>query len=82
MEGGRTIMSHEPIPAIVKQALTSSITDIGQLTSEQKRTLNRYVRRGWLSKGKGGGWPVLKTVYACPGFNFVEQRRDLLRDLL
>lgn len=75
-------MSHEPIPAIVKQALTSSITDIGQLTSEQKRTLNRYVRRGWLSKGKGGGWPVLKTVYACPGFNFVEQRRDLLRDLL
>jgi hypothetical protein len=63
------------LPEIVKRALTDTVTDIGQLTDEDRRVLNRYVKRGVLSKGKGGGYPMLKTVYACYGFDFAAQRQ-------
>lgn len=62
------------LPAIVKRALVKTVTDIGQLSSSDRAILNRYVKRGLLSKGKAGPFPVLKTVYACPGFDFAASR--------
>ena len=70
------------IPAIVVRAMTNTITDIGQFTKEEIKTLNKYVKLGYLSKGKGGCFPVIKTVYACPGFDFVAQRREALEKML
>lgn len=63
-----------PLPPIIRRALVETVTDIGQLTNDEKRTLNRYVKRGWLSRGKSGPFPKLKTVYACPGFDFAASR--------
>jgi hypothetical protein len=58
---------HHPI---VQRALTEGhVTDLGQLTSEEKKALKAAVRTGVLKKGKGGGFPVLKTVYAPPAFD-------------
>src|SRR5690349_6101048 len=62
------------LPAIVKRALVETVTDIGQLTAAEKYQLNKYVKRGWLSRGKGGPFPILKTVYAHPGFDFAASR--------
>lgn len=60
---------------IIERAMLHTITDIGQLTSEETRELNKAVKKGWLSKGKGGPFPILKTVYALPGFDFVADRQ-------
>ena len=58
---------HHPI---VQRALTEGhVTDLGQLTDEEKKALNAAVRTGVLKEGKGGGFPVLKTVYAHPAFD-------------
>lgn len=62
------------LPEIVKCALVETITDIGQLSQSDLYQLNKYVKRGWLSRGKGGPFPLLKTVYACPGFDFTASR--------
>jgi len=62
------------LPEIVKRALVETVTDIGQLSKSDLYQLNKYVRKGWLSRGKGGPFPVLKTVYACPGFDFAASR--------
>ena len=70
------------IPDIVKRAMTQTITDIGQLSKADIKTLNEFVEKGYLSKGKGGGYPVMKTVYACPGYNFIEVREAEIRQLL
>jgi len=70
------------IPEIVKRAMTQTVTDIGQLTAEEVRTLNRHVKKGYLSKGKGGGFPAIKTVWAVPGYNFAQARADAIRSLL
>lgn len=63
------------IPEIVRRALTETVVCIGQVTEQERRTLEKYVRRGWLSKGQGGPFPKIKTVYAFPGFDFNEQRQ-------
>lgn len=63
------------LPEIVKRALTQTVTDIGQLTDTEKRALNSYTKRGYLSKGKGGPFPMIKTVYAVPGFDFAAHRQ-------
>jgi hypothetical protein len=60
---------------IVKRALVRTVTSIGQITHQEQFELNRAVRKGWLSKGKGGPFPNIKTVYAHPGFDFAEDRR-------
>lgn len=67
---------------IVKRALVSTVTDIGQLTPAGKRELERAVKRGWLSKGRGGGFPALKTVYALPGYDFAEARRLIVAEMM
>jgi hypothetical protein len=62
------------IPAIVRRALTETVCDIGQLSAADKRTLNSYIKRGYLAKGKGGPFPRLKTIYAVSTFDFSADR--------
>lgn len=69
-------------PEIVKRALFKPVADIGQLSAEELRTLNRYVKKGYLSKGKGGGFPAMKTIYARPGFDFAADREAQVAQLL
>ena len=66
---------------IVKRALTETITDMGQLTSTELRELAYAVKYGVLSKGKGGPFPILKTVYALPGFDFIADREARIAEL-
>jgi len=65
-----------------KQALVYTLADIGQLTAEDRRELERYVRKGWLSKGRGGPFPLAKTVYARPGFDFAADRQRHIDEML
>lgn len=60
---------------LIHLALTAGIVNIGQLTAAQTRKLDSFVKKGWLSKGKGGPFPMLKTVYAHVGFDFEADRR-------
>ena len=66
----------------VKVAMLHTLTDIGQLTAQERKELAYAVRRGWLVKGLGGGWPVLKTVYALPGFDFAADRKEQIAAIL
>lgn len=68
-------MSEFTSAELIHQALTRTITNIGQLTPSQIRTLDGFVKKGWLSKGKGGPFPAIKTVYAYPGFDFANDRQ-------
>lgn len=67
---------------IVKRALVETVTDIGQLTPVNKRELERAVRRGYLSKGRGGPYPAIKTVYALPGFDFAADRALIVAEMM
>jgi hypothetical protein len=69
------------MPDIIKRALMHTVTDIGQLSALDVRILNRAVKQGLLSKGKGGGFPRLKTVYAHPGYDFQTARARLIAEL-
>jgi hypothetical protein len=60
---------------IVERALEHTVTDIGRLTPEEQRELSKAVKAGVLSKGKGGPYPVVKTVYARRGFDFAADRQ-------
>lgn len=59
---------------IVMRAMVYTVTSIGQLSKAEIRELDTAVRKGWISKGKGGAFPILKTVYAHPGFDFAADR--------
>jgi len=63
------------LTAIVKRAMVYTVTDIGQLMPHERRELNAAVKRGHLSRGKGGPYPNLKTVWAHPGFDFEADRK-------
>lgn len=76
------LMKRDRFNDIVKRALVNTVTDIGQLTHEEELDLEYAVRKGWLSKGKGGPFPILKTVYARPGFNFVANRDELVAHMM
>lgn len=67
---------------IIKRALVYSVTDIGQLTAQDKRDLQRAVKRGWLSKGIGGPFPKLKVVYARLGYDFQGERERAYREIM
>lgn len=69
------------LTAIVKRAMTQTVTDMGQLTHDEKRELNYAVRHGALVKAKGGPFPILKTVYAIPGFDFARDRQQAEAEL-
>lgn len=62
------------LTSIVKHALVKTVTDIGQLSHAEHLQLDRAVRYGILSKGKGGAFPCVKTVYAHPAFDFAGDR--------
>ena len=66
------------IPELVKLAMLDTITNIGQLSTEDIKVLDKYVRMGYLSKGEGGCFPVIKTVWGCPGFDFQKQMDNAL----
>lgn len=70
------------LPEIVKRALVETVTDIGQLSKSDLYQLNKYVRKGWLSRGKGGPFPILKTVYTCPGFDFAASRERYVEEVI
>ncbi len=60
-----------------------TVTDIGQIGNKDLSMLNKAVKAGAISKGKGGEYPAIKTVYAPKGFDFVRHRQaviDLLKD--
>jgi hypothetical protein len=62
--------SSEQYPPIVQRALNEGhVTDVGQLTGEEAKALKVAVQNGVLKKGKGGGYPAVKTVYAHPDFD-------------
>jgi hypothetical protein len=62
--------AREKYPQIVQRALDEGhVTDLGQLTGEEAKALKAAVQNGVLKKGKGGGFPAVKTVYARPDFD-------------
>jgi hypothetical protein len=73
--------TNNSLPEIVKRAMVDTITSIGQLSKSEINTLNTYVKKGWLSKGKGGAYPMAKTVYACPTFDFAASRKAHLEEI-
>ncbi len=66
---------------IVVRAIQGTIVDTGWLTKDQRRELAYAVKYGVLVKGKGGPFPILKTVYAIPGFDFVADREAAQAEL-
>jgi hypothetical protein len=70
------------LPAIVERALTEPVTDVGQLTRAERAALRGYVRCGCLARGQGGPYPLLKTVYAVPGYDFVGERQRMIQHML
>jgi hypothetical protein len=67
---------------IVKRAMVDHVTNIGQLSKQEVRELDAAVRKGYLSKGKGGAFPAIKTLWACPGFDFAAHRVGCLAQTL
>lgn len=72
----------EILTPIVKRALRETVCNIGQLSHEEKLQLEYAVRKGVLSKGKGGSYPLLKTLYAVSGFNFEADRANRVAEML
>ena len=64
------------LPKIVQRAILDTVTNLGQLSEDDVKTLDKYTRRGWLSKGRGGPFPKPKTVWAHPGYDFATARRE------
>ena len=65
-----------------RRVIAETITDIGQITPEQKKELNWLVSKGVLVKGQGGPYPKLKTVYAIKGFDFKADREAAIKEQL
>ena len=57
-------------------ALTGTITDMGHLTKEDKKALEKAVKAGILDKGKGLFPKFRHTVYALKGHDFEADRRE------
>ena len=70
------------LPDIIIRALRHTVTDIGQLTADEKKALNKYTKLGILDKGKGGPFPMPKTVYAVHGFDFAADRTEQVNQIL
>lgn len=68
--------------AIVQRAMVETVTDLGQFSHQERLDLEYAVRKGWLCKGQGGPFPKLKTVYACPGFDFAGSRAELVAEMM
>lgn len=57
----------------VKRAQTETVVSIGQLTARDKIELDKAVKAGIIEKGRGGGFPQIKTVYGKPGTDFAAE---------
>lgn len=66
---------------IVKRAMVDHVTSIGQLSKQEVRELDTAVHMGYLSKGKGGAFPAIKTMWACPGFDFAADRERQFQEM-
>jgi hypothetical protein len=69
------------ITPIVARAMREDFCCLGQISIQEKRQLDRAVRHGLISKGIGGPFPKLKTVYAPVGFDFAQDRENGIADL-
>jgi hypothetical protein len=71
---------HHPV---VQRALgrEQHVVNIGQLSSDEKNALEKAVKDGILKKGKGGGFPVLKTVYSHPDYDIEGEHRKSIEEL-
>jgi hypothetical protein len=71
---------HHPI---VQRALgrEQHVVNIGQLSSEEKHALEKAVKDVILKKGKGGGYPVLKTVYSHPDYDIEGEHKKSIEEL-
>jgi hypothetical protein len=63
----------------VKHAEKDHVTDIGQLSADDKKALDAAVKAGVLKKGKGGVFG--KTQYASPDFDFENETKKELNDV-
>lgn len=61
--GGSARAEFEKHPEIVKRAITQGVTDIGQLSSEEKKHLNEHVKKGTLIKTEDTRFPKSKPHY-------------------
>ena len=68
-------------PIVKRTLVEGSVTNIGQFSSEEHKALEKAVKDGYLKKGKGGGFPVLKTVYANPGFDIENDHQASIDNL-
>lgn len=59
---------------IVRKALIFTVTDLGQISIQQRRELDRAVDARVLEKGRGGPYAALKTVWAKRGYDFAGER--------
>lgn len=59
---------------IVRQARKFTVVDLGQLTARERLELDCAVSHRLLVKGLGGPFPVLKNVWAAPGYEFAKER--------
>jgi hypothetical protein len=75
-----------PFPEIVRHAIVHTVVNIGQFRhpgrADELKTLERYVRAGYLEKGKGGPFPAIKTVYARPGYPFAAARQHFIDEIM
>jgi hypothetical protein len=70
------------ITPLILRAIQKPIACIGQFSDAERRELDRAVKKGWLSKGKGGPFPIIKTVYAHPGFDFAADRQASIDEMM
>lgn len=54
------------------------VCNIGQISKEDVRLLDKAAKAGAISKGKGGVFPAIKTVYAPVGFDFIAHRNAVV----
>jgi len=47
----------------IQRALTSGVTDIGQIPKDQLKTIKKLVRQGELCEGKDWNYPIPKRWY-------------------
>ncbi len=74
--GQARVMKEDEYSEIIHRALNTSITDIGQLTKKELRDLNKAVKKDILTKGRGGIFPIPKTVYAKKGYDIAGARKQ------
>jgi GNAT superfamily N-acetyltransferase len=68
-------------PPIVARALEDPVVVMHNLADKDLKALNKAVKDGVLEKGKGGPFPVLKTVFAKPGYDFDGERQKAMAKL-